>query len=539
MTSVVLGAVLALYLAASLALFAFGVNLTWFSLVAWRHRPPRSGGPSREPAVEPAGGWPVVTVQLPIYNERYVARRLVEAACALDYPRPLLQVQVLDDSDDDTTTIVADAVEAARRQGIDITHVRRAHREGYKAGALAAALPLARGSLVALFDADFVPPTDFLRRTVPTFDRADLAFVQARWGHLNEGQSWLTRLQGPAIDGHFLVEQQARGLQGRWFNFNGTAGVWRRQAIDDAGGWRADTLTEDLDLSYRAHLRGWRGSYRPDLVVPGELPATLNGFRRQQHRWARGSLECAARLLGPVWRSDASLATKAQASIHLLAYTVHLLLLLLMLTYPVVVAALARFEPARTLWGLGYLLGLASFAPLVFLVTGQALQLRGQRRLLLCRLPAVIGLVVFGSGLMVNSARAALQIITRPGAPFERTAKFGFDTVSASPGEPAPTPTPGAGYGGSLDRIVVVELAIAAYGAATAGYAATEGSWGIMAFAALFATGLAAVATTSIAQAMHRRLRPRRALAPGPAPRRTQRHTVCADRPNRPLLGSR
>ncbi len=485
LVSLLLGTVLGLYLVASAGLFVFGVNLTWFSVLSWRNRSPTSPSPPLPRHL------PVVTVQLPIYNERFVAQRLIEAACAIEYPAHLLQIQVLDDSTDDTTSIVTEAVASACAAGIDIAHVRRDDRAGFKAGALQAGLGQARGSLIAMFDADFVPPSDFLMRTVPHLNDPSIGFVQARWGHLNPTQSWLTRIQAPAIDGHFLVEQQARGIRGYWFNFNGTAGLWRRAAIDDAGGWQSDTLTEDLDLSYRAHLRNWRGVYLPDLVVPGELPAEVAGFRGQQHRWARGSLECARKLLKPIWRSPASFTTKLQASIHLLAYSVHLLLAALVVAYPFVVVALDRFHIVGSWYGIGYLLGLASLAPALFLGTGQALLLTADTgpdrsinlRSLVRRLPAVGGLVLFGSGLMVNTARAALQIRTRPQAPFERTAKFGYHTetrplppaLETSQG-PAPTTT----YHGRLDPIVGAELVLAAYAAASATFAYSHHSCGIV-----------------------------------------------------------
>ena len=257
-----------------------------------------------------------------MYNELYVARRVIEAAAEFDYPAEKLQIQVLDDSTDETSRIVADAIRDVARNGINIEHIQRVDRVGFKAGALAAGMETATGEYVAIFDADFVPPADYLRRALPYFDEQNdpeqnVAFVQARWGHVNRDYSWLTKLQALAIDGHFLVEQAARGEAGYWFNFNGTAGIWRVEAIADAGGWKADTLTEDLDLSYRAHLRGWRAQFVEDLVVPGEVPAQLTGYRRQQHRWARGSIECAFRLLPSVWRTKEPFMVKMQATLHL------------------------------------------------------------------------------------------------------------------------------------------------------------------------------------------------------------------------------
>ena len=275
-----------LYLAILLALFVFGLNFLYLTWVALRSstETPRSVTPV---------DWPAVTVQLPIFNELYVAERLVAAAVALDYPSGKLEIQVLDDSTDETVALMAVAVARWRATGVDIRHVRRGARTGYKAGALAYGLQLAQSELVALFDADFVPPSDFLRRAVPVL-LADpgLAFVQARWGHINPAFSVLTRLQALAIDGHMAIEQFARWRAGQWFNFNGTAGLWRCAALVDAGGWSHQTLTEDLDISYRAFLRGWRAAFLRDLECPAEVPVSFNAYRRQQHRWARGSFEC-------------------------------------------------------------------------------------------------------------------------------------------------------------------------------------------------------------------------------------------------------
>ncbi|MDH3680674.1 MAG: glycosyltransferase family 2 protein [Acidimicrobiia bacterium] len=487
---------IATHVVASAALFVFGVNLARFSLLAWRHRQRPLTLPSAVLGEEL--DVPMVTVQLPIYNELYVAARAIEAACRLDYPQDRLQIQVLDDSDDETSAVVVATIARCRAAGAQVEHLRRPNRTGYKAGALAAGLMRARGSLIAIFDADFVPPRDFLTRTVPYFAEPSIAFVQGRWGHLNGEYSWLTRLQVPAIDGHFLVEQRARGLGGHWFNFNGTAGVWRAEAIADAGGWHHDTLTEDLDLSYRAHLRGWQGRYLPDLVVPGELPAQLSGFRRQQRRWARGSLECAAKLLVPIWRSDAPLGVKFQATMHLGAYGVHLLLIVLVLSYPLVLLGTEAFGVAGALYGAGYLLAPASVSPALFLGTGQALQGRAGWR----RARAVAGMIVFGSGLMVNTGWAVLDIFLRPRAEFERTPKYGLDTEGGS----CSTPRVGtARYRRGLDRIVVAEAALGSYALATAVLAYTKGSWGIVTYSALFATGLLAVAGADVAQTVAER----------------------------------
>ena len=473
------------YGVASLLLFIFGVNLVIFAVRVWRRGPAQT--PKSE-KIDPAD-LPLVTVQLPIYNELYVSERIIQAACALDYPASKLQIQVLDDSTDETTALISHIVAEARAKGVDIVHLHRKDRSGYKAGALAEGMKTATGEFIAIFDADFVPPTDFLQRTVCEFDDEDVAFVQARWGHLNREYSWLTRLQALAIDGHFLVEQSGRGDRGYWFNFNGTAGVWRAAAIEDAGGWTAETLTEDLDLSYRAHLRGWTARYLEDLVVPAELPVQLLGFRRQQHRWARGSMECAMKLLPSVWRSDAGPGTKFQATIHLLAYGIHLLLLVLLLIYPLVVQVGANNPGFSTLYGVGYLLALTSLAPAAFFIAGQRQNGRSWFR----AIPRILLVTVFGSGLMLNTARAFLQIFTKPNPEFERTAKFGLDEVE--------TAWTKRRYQLDIDRIVFAELLLGVYGLFIVNFAWANDNLGILIYAGVFSAGLLMMSFASIAHA--------------------------------------
>jgi len=490
----------AVYIATSFLLFIFGTNLMVFSVRVWRRGILRSSG--AQAAVVNDADLPTVTVQLPVYNELYVSERIIEAAANFDYPLDRLQIQVLDDSTDETSVIVADAVAAAATRGVNIVHLRRTDRVGYKAGALAEGMRSATGEFVAIFDADFVPQPDFLRAALPKFDAPDVAFVQARWGHVNREYSWLTRLQALAIDGHFLVEQAGRGLAGYWFNFNGTAGIWRAEAIEDAGGWKADTLTEDLDLSYRAHLSGWTARFIEDLVVPAEVPVQLTGFRRQQHRWARGSIECAARLLPRVWRSGAPFVTRVQASLHLCAYFIQLLLLLLLLIYPLVVLASMEYPQFSTIFGLGYLFALTSIAPTVFFVTGSR---QGGRRWIR-DLPQILTVTAFGAGLMVNTARAALQIFTRPNPSFERTAKFGL-AQDGSTGRSWTTKR----YQLAPDRIVFAEFALGAYAVFAAVLAWRNQNWGVFTYASIFAVGLFAVAMSTLSHtlALHRARRER------------------------------
>ncbi len=380
--------------------------------------------------------WPRVTVQLPLYNELYVAERLIDAVCRLDYPCDRLEIQVLDDSTDETREVVAAAVRRHRARGVDVHHLHRTDRTGFKAGALEAGTRRAAGELLAVFDADFVPPSDFLRRTVPHFQDPAIGMVQARWRHLNRGYSLLTRIQAMLLDGHFAIEHTARHRGGCFFNFNGTAGIWRGSAIEDAGGWEHDTLTEDLDLSYRAQLAGWRFLYLPDLGVPSELPVDAAGFKSQQHRWARGSIQTGRKLLWTILRAPVPWRVKAEAFVHLtnnMSYP--LMVLLSILVFPAMVARQDSGLGEILVIDLPLFLG-ATVSVLIFYTASQAALGHGWRRRL-WDLPALMGL---GIGLSVSNARAALGGLFRMGGTFVRTPKYriedpGRAEVSAGEGE--------------------------------------------------------------------------------------------------------
>ncbi len=471
-----------LYLLAVGALFAYGINFFYLTYLAWR----RPSAPEPTPHL---AEWPDVTVQIPIYNEMYVAERVTLAAAKLAYPPQKLQIQVLDDSTDETRQIVAAAVARLQAQGVNIRHITRPNRDGYKAGALRHGLTTATGEFIAMFDADFVPQPEFLQQTIPQF-REKTAFVQARWGHLNREYSLLTALQSVAIDAHFVVEQFARFVGGYWFNFNGTAGVWRRSALADAGGWQADTLTEDLDLSYRALLRGWHGRYLRHVEVPAELPVSISAFRRQQHRWARGSLECARKLLPGVWASSARLPVKLSATLHLTGYVVHLLLLALSLLYPLVLVVSQAFPQLITLFGVAYVFNLTALAPTLFFVAGQKQLNRAWWRWL----PKILFVTAVGSGLMINTLRAAVQMALKTHNVFERTAKFGLGQEREAWQRKR--------YQLKLDGIVFWELAFAALNLGTIWYAALLGNWAVAFYAGIFVAGLLYVAGVTAVQAL-------------------------------------
>lgn len=378
-----------------------------------------AGAAAAPPAVT---SWPAVTVQLPIYNEKHVATRVLRAACSLDYPRELLEIQVLDDSDDETREILDREAERERLLGVDVRMVRRATRSDFKAGALRHGLESARGELIAVFDADFVPAADWLRRTVPELLADPRAgWVQTRWAHLNEDESLLTRAQALAIDGHFMVEQDARVGSGLLANFNGTAGLWRRAAIDDAGGWSGDTLTEDLDLSYRAQLRGWRMRYRSDIAVPAELPADMTALKAQQFRWAKGSIQTALKLLAPLWRSTLPATVKLLGTAHLTSYTVHPFMLLSILT-AIPMQYIVERDAHPLLMAAGTLLCLVGFGgPLaVYAASQAALHARPWRRL-----AAFPVLMALGMGIAVTGTRAVVEALLGRRSAFVRTPKRG------------------------------------------------------------------------------------------------------------------
>jgi hypothetical protein len=407
---VIAAAVVAIIALSSAFLFVYGLNLLYLS---WRAL---LLPPAAPPAGEPPPG--AVLVQLPIFDERYVAERVIDAVARLDWPRDRLEVQVLDDSDDDTPGIVARRVARWRRAGVSIAHVRRTGRAGYKAGALAHGLELSGAPLVAVFDADFVPAPDFLRRVLPALADPGVGFVQARWGHLNEDFSLLTYLQALMTDFHFLVEQAVRPRAGMLTNFAGSAGVWRRAAIDDAGGWSAATLTEDLDLSYRAQLRGWRAVYLEDVVVPQELPVSASAYRAQQSRWATGSFQCVARLLLPVLRSSLSPGAKFQALMRLLAYVAPVAMLAQIACYPAVLVARAAGQHLPGL-GLPVAVSLLSLAPPAGMAVAQWRRGRDPWR----HVAGLLGWSVLGAGVSLTVV-AAIGRALRGGGEFSRTPKY-------------------------------------------------------------------------------------------------------------------
>jgi cellulose synthase/poly-beta-1,6-N-acetylglucosamine synthase-like glycosyltransferase len=366
---------------------------------------------------------PVVTVQLPVFNEKFVVERLIDAVCAMDWPRERLEVQVLDDSTDDTLEVTAAKVEAVREQGFDVKLLHREDRSGYKAGALREALASARGDLLAIFDADFVPRPDFLRRTVDYFTDATVGFVQTRWSYLNRGYGMLTQGMAMLMDGHFTLEQVTRSRGGYIFNFNGTGGIWRREAIHAGGGWAADTICEDTDLSYRASLAGYRGVFLRDVDSPSELPVQITALKSQQHRWAKGLTECFFKIMPTLWASDLPLRKKLEGTFHLganLAFPASLFMTVI--TLPVLLVRLGRSD------GGSLTQAVDSIVFLLVIVTQigfYVVATRESHRDWLRRLRYLPFFPLIGVGLAVNNARGVIEALTGLRTEFVRTPKLG------------------------------------------------------------------------------------------------------------------
>jgi len=370
----------------------------------------------------PAADWPSVTIQLPIFNECYVVERLIKSVCRIDYPKDLLEIQVLDDSTDETVNIAQAVIADMKLEGIDIVYHHRQDRKGYKAGALKEGLKSAKGELVGIFDADFMPEPNFLKESVPYFLNSKVGMLQTRWGHINSDYSLLTRAQSMGIDGHFGVEQASRAWSGFFLNFNGTAGVWRKKTIEDAGGWQADTLTEDLDLSYRAQLKGWKLCFAPTVVCPAEVPVTINAFKSQQHRWAKGSIQTAQKNLAKLFRADIPLLVKIQAFLHLTHYMVHPMMLLVVLTSIPMLYSQWFFDHLAFPIMIFTLLCLATFGPSTMYLFSQRILYPDWKK----RIKYLPFLMCLGTGIAVNNTKAVLEALLKIESGFIRTPKYGI-----------------------------------------------------------------------------------------------------------------
>ena len=424
---------------------------------------------------------PIVTVQLPVFNERTVIARLIRATGELDWPLDRLEIQVLDDSTDETTEIAEREVALLRERGLDAKVLRREDRKGFKAGALDFGLDRARGDLLCVFDADFVPPKDFLRQLIGRFQNPKIGMVQARWEHLNRDESFLTRAQSTLLDGHFVIEHKVRSDSGLFFNFNGTAGIWRRQAIADAGGWQHDTLTEDLDLSYRSQLAGWKFEYAPLVVAPAEVPPSIAAFKSQQHRWAKGSVQVTRKLTWRILTAKVPFKVKLEAIAHLTGNAGYPIVLLLSVLLPLSVSEQDRFGG----WAHLVMFCLCTLSVIIFYDSGQ----RAIGRKLRQRLRDVPAAMSLGIGMCLSQTKAVFEgLLPDPGA-FVRTPKRGDATDQA-------------GYRINLRGLPGLELLFAAWFAWALFRAVDLQHWGVLPFLCLFFVGFAWVGYLSLRGAL-------------------------------------
>jgi cellulose synthase/poly-beta-1,6-N-acetylglucosamine synthase-like glycosyltransferase len=442
---------------------------------------------------------PSITVQIPLYNERFVAKRIIEACGRLRYPRHQLHVQIVDDSTDDTKYIVAEEVAKQKALGLNIEHIHRTNRQGFKAGALKEAMEHSSGEFIAIFDADFIPPENVLIDNIGYFTQPKLAMLQFRWEHLNRYSSKMTQSQAMMLDAHFGLEQQIRWSSNKLFNFNGTAGVWRKTAIYDAGNWSADTLTEDLDLSYRAQMRGWEMLYLNDVVCPGELPANLNAFKSQQHRWAKGGLQVMRKLFKPIWRHSAPFTLKLEASFHLannLAYFLMLIDTLFFLLPSLFIRDYFQLGPL--LWLDIILMFFSTFGHLIYLFFGQV-ALGHSKRTALVFIPR---LMLLGIQLAFNNARAGFEALIDHQSEFVRTPKSGEQNAEKnaekSVRQTISVTSSSSGYRAIVPNSSVIELFVAITYSIVFIWAMANEVWVMMPFLLVLIVGFFTTAVDSI-----------------------------------------
>lgn len=482
--SAIAASVLTIHFVLLMFISLFGLHRLYTALRWWYYR--RMSDPVPATRFDEL---PTVTVQIPLYNERFVAERIIHAVAAFNYPSDKLHIQIVDDSTDDTFEIVKRAVAHHKAAGINIDHVLRDNREGFKAGGLKAAMPQAKGEFIAIFDADFLPSANLLIDNIHHFSDAKLGMLQFRWGHLNRRNSLLTKTQALMIDAHFALDQFVRSHTGKLFNFNGTAGLWRKATIIDAGNWSADTLTEDLDLSYRAQLRGWRMAYLNNVCCPGELPADMNAFKIQQFRWAKGCTEVMTKLLKPVWQSKLPLSTKIESTFHLGNNFAYLAICLDTVVFLIPSLLIRHQTDMFNLWWVDAPLLMGSTGGHLFYVfTGQvALGLSKTRALL--KIPALMLLSV---QMILNNSRAAYEALRHHRSPFVRTPKSG-----ELADKPATTNTVQR-YLADVPKGALFELLLASVYGATLVWAAVNQHWGMLPFLILLAAGFMITAMHSL-----------------------------------------
>ncbi len=476
-------AVLGLYFVTLVILAIFGLHRYIMVFLYWRHRDNRALPRAW------SGDLPRVTIQLPLYNEMYVVERLLESVTKIRYPRELLEIQVLDDSTDETVSIARAACDRYRAEGFDIHHLHRQDRTGFKAGALEAGMKVAKGAFIAIFDADFVAPPEFLETTLGHFQDAQVGMVQARWDHINRDYSLLTQVQSILLDGHFILEHGGRNRARRFFNFNGTAGVWRREVIGDAGGWQHDTLTEDLDLSYRAQMKGWRFVFVQDVLCPAEIPVEMNAFKSQQHRWAKGSAQTCKKLLPRILASSLPLPIKVEATFHLTANLAYpLMILLSLLMFPAMVIRYNMGWTEMLLIDVPLFMG-ATMSVCSFYLVSQKEVFGAAWGSRVKYLPAVLSV---GIGISLNNAKAVLEALFGVETEFTRTPKLGVEGQTDDWKQKR--------YRGTVNFVPYLELALGCWFTVMAWYAASNAIFGTLPFILVFQAGFLYTGALSLFQ---------------------------------------
>ena len=439
-------------------------------------------------APKPLAYVPQVTIQVPLYNEKFVVERIIDSVAALKYPIDKLQIQIIDDSTDESVNIAAKRIAYFKAIGFDIDHVRRDNRSGYKAGALADAMRDVHSEFIAIFDADFIPEPDFLLKTLPFFENPNVGLVQSRWSYLNTKKNILTRLQSIMLDAHFGIEQVTRHGKNVFFNFNGTAGIWRKSTIIDAGGWKADTLTEDTDLSYRAQMRGWKFIYRPEIFCPSEIPESMRAFKVQQHRWAKGTIEVMKKLLPTIWSSDIAFRNKVEASLHLTANLTYLLMFIDSVFFLLPSVHIRQgMDPNFLTWLDIPIFAFASLSHAYFFLSGQK-RLHGKVLDKLYILPTLLATSI---GLGVNNGRAVIEALIGYKTEFARTPKIGD-------AEKQPSTQSSIYKTNSASWAIGVELALAFLYTGFLAWAIYKNYWIVTPFLSLFAIGFFYISIASL-----------------------------------------
>ena len=476
-------AILGLYFLTLVILAVFGLHRYIMVFLYYRHRDRRA-----VPVPLP-DRLPRVTVQLPLYNEMYVVDRLLDSVCRIRYPRELMEIQILDDSTDDTVAMVQASIDRYRALGFDIQYLHRDDRRGYKAGALEEGLKVAKGEFILIFDADFVAPPEILEKTLGHFADPGVGMVQCRWGHINRDYSVLTQVQSILLDGHFVLEHGGRNRSGRFFNFNGTAGVWRRTAIVDGGGWQHDTLTEDLDLSYRTQMKGWRFVYLQDVITPAEIPVEMNAFKTQQYRWAKGCIQTCIKLLPRILASPLPRAIKTEAAFHLGAnFAYPLMILLAILMFPAMVIRYNMGWYEMMIVDVPLFLG-ATMSVCSFYIASQKEVFGATWRSRLKYLPAVLAV---GIGLSVSNAKGVLEALLGIDSEFTRTPKYGVEMCSDEWRQKR--------YRGNVTLVPYIELLLGVYFTFMAYYALSNDIFGTLPFILLFQMGFLYAGFLSVIQ---------------------------------------